>query len=39
MRRLADWFVVLTRRTCVGYDAMGRKISETTPNANLTSCP
>lgn len=29
----------VTRRTCFGYDAMGRKISETTANANLTSCP
>jgi YD repeat-containing protein len=26
-------------RTCYGYDAMGRRISETLPNANLTSCP
>jgi len=29
----------LALRTCYGYDADGRKISETTPNANLTSCP
>lgn len=29
----------VTRRTCFGYDAFGRKISETTPNANLTVCP
>lgn len=28
-----------TRRTCYGYDSLGRKISETTPNANLASCP
>ena len=26
-------------RTCYGYDRMGRKISETQPLANLTSCP
>jgi YD repeat-containing protein len=26
-------------RTCYGYDALGRKISETQPNANLASCP
>jgi hypothetical protein len=26
-------------RTCFGYDRMGRKISETRPAANLTSCP
>lgn len=26
-------------RSCYGYDAHGRKISETTPNANLTVCP
>ncbi|QDP18698.1 DUF6531 domain-containing protein [Sphingomonas xanthus] len=29
----------ISRRTCFGYDTLGRKISETTPNANLTSCP
>jgi YD repeat-containing protein len=29
----------VTRRTCFGYDGLGRKISTTTPNANLTSCP
>lgn len=29
----------VTRRTCYGYDALGNKISETTPNALLTSCP
>ena len=29
----------LALRTCYGYDTDGRKISETTPNANLTSCP
>ncbi|MGN6594680.1 MAG: hypothetical protein ACTHKO_02050 [Sphingopyxis terrae] len=28
-----------TLRTCYGYDRMGRKISETKPAANLTSCP
>ena len=27
-----------TRRTCFGYDQMGRKISETTPRAGLASC-
>ncbi|MDP9421351.1 MAG: hypothetical protein M3Q19_00705 [Pseudomonadota bacterium] len=27
-----------SRRTCFGYDSLGRRISETTPNANLTSC-
>jgi YD repeat-containing protein len=26
-------------RTCYGYDVLGNKISETTPNAGLTSCP
>lgn len=26
------------RRTCFGYDEMGRKISETAPNAGLGSC-
>ena len=26
-------------RTCYGYDIFGRKISETAPNANLSSCP
>jgi len=26
-------------RTCYGYDARGRRISETRPNANLASCP
>jgi YD repeat-containing protein len=29
----------VTLRTCYGYDQEGRKISETAPNANLTSCP
>jgi YD repeat-containing protein len=29
----------VTRRTCFAYDGLGRKISETTPNANLASCP
>lgn len=28
-----------TLRTCNGYDAFGRKISETKPNANLSVCP
>lgn len=28
-----------TQRTCYGYDALGRKISETKPNANLGACP
>ena len=28
-----------THRTCYGYDVLGNKISETTPNAGLTSCP
>lgn len=28
-----------TRRTCFGYDSLGRKISETKPNANLATCP
>jgi YD repeat-containing protein len=26
-------------RTCYGYDALGRRISETQPGANLGSCP
>lgn len=26
-------------RTCYGYDALGNRISETTPAANLSSCP
>lgn len=26
-------------RTCYGYDGDGRRISETTPNANLGACP
>ncbi|MBD3775284.1 MAG: hypothetical protein IE913_02720 [Halothiobacillus sp.] len=29
----------LTLRSCYSYDAMGRKISETAPNANLAICP
>ena len=29
----------VTLRTCYGYDQRGRRISETQPNANLTSCP
>lgn len=28
-----------TLRTCYGYDASGRKISETKPAANLSTCP
>jgi YD repeat-containing protein len=28
-----------TRRTCYGYDALGRRISETKPNAGLGACP
>jgi hypothetical protein len=28
-----------TRRTCFGYDAYSRKISETKPNAGLSVCP
>jgi YD repeat-containing protein len=28
-----------TYRTCYAYDALGNKISETTPNAALASCP
>ena len=28
-----------TRRTCYSYDRLGNKISETTANAGLTSCP
>jgi len=28
-----------TLRTCYGYDALGHRISETAPNANLASCP
>lgn len=28
-----------TLRTCYGYDRMGRKISETKPAADLSSCP
>ena len=31
--------VTTTLRTCYGYDALGRRISTTLPNANLTSCP
>ena len=29
----------ITRRTCFGYDEFGRKMSQTTPNTNLGSCP
>jgi YD repeat-containing protein len=28
-----------TLRSCYGYDAYGRKVSETKPGANLASCP
>lgn len=28
----------VTRRSCFSYDALGRKISETAPNANLSVC-
>jgi YD repeat-containing protein len=28
-----------SHRTCIAYDGLGNKISETTPNAGLTSCP
>jgi YD repeat-containing protein len=31
--------VTATLRTCYGYDSLGRRISETTPNANPASCP
>jgi YD repeat-containing protein len=31
--------VTATLRTCYSYDALGRRISETQPNANLASCP
>lgn len=34
-----DGGVTTTLRTCYGYDANGNRISETQPNANLTSCP
>ena len=30
---------LVTHRTCYGYDARGRRISETRPNANAGSCP
>lgn len=29
----------LSLRTCYGYDTQGRRISETKPKANLSSCP
>lgn len=29
----------VTQRTCYGYDALGRRISETSANANLAVCP
>ncbi len=31
--------VTTTLRTCFSYDAQGNRISQTSPNANLTSCP
>src|SRR6185295_16939599 len=31
--------VTATLRTCYTYDARGRRIGETRPNANLASCP
>jgi YD repeat-containing protein len=31
--------VATTLRTCYTYDPNGNRISETSPNANLTSCP
>jgi YD repeat-containing protein len=34
-----DGGVTTTLRTCYAYDVLGRKISETSPNANLSSCP
>lgn len=34
-----DGTQITTLRTCYGYDANGNRISETSPNANLTSCP
>ncbi len=30
---------ITTHRTCYAYDVLGNKISETTANAGLTSCP
>jgi YD repeat-containing protein len=29
----------VTLRTCYTYDAVGNRLTETTPNANLTACP
>ena len=34
-----DGGVATILRTCFTYDAQGRRISETQPNANLASCP
>jgi YD repeat-containing protein len=34
-----DGGATTTLRTCYGYDAQGNRISQTSPNANLTSCP
>ncbi len=31
--------VTTTLRTCYGYDPQGNQISQTAPNANLSSCP
>ena len=30
---------LVTHRSCYGYDARGRRVSETQPNANLSTCP
>lgn len=34
-----DGGTATTLRTCFSYDPLGRRISQTAPNANLTSCP
>ena len=34
-----DAGVTTTLRSCYAYDALGRRISETQPNANMASCP
>jgi YD repeat-containing protein len=34
-----DGGVTTTLRTCYSYDPLGRRISQTQPNANLGSCP
>ena len=36
---LAQTATGVALRTCYGYDAQGSKVSETTPLANLASCP